>query len=250
MIKIASGVVLVGVLVAGMQGVSASDSRFPYCVSAASDSDGDGYGWENEQTCLVADDVANSYTVTVHNLTYQQVFSPIIAVTHDDSVALLHAGEAAGAGVTAIAEGGDTSVLESELEGVSQVNGVATSGGPLPFAQHVSFDVHGAAGQVISVLSMLVNTNDALVVVNSLALPSRSGESVMTYAVAYDAGTETNDEICAHIPGPACGGSGASPDDDGEGFIHVHRGLQGVGDLDAARQDWRNPVAAVTVTRN
>jgi len=101
-----------------------------------------------------------------------------------------------------------------------------------------------------SVVSMLVNTNDALVVVDSLKLPSHSGESVKTYAIAYDAGTETNDEMCAHIPGPACGGAGGSPDDDGEGFVHVHRGLQGVGDLDAAQQDWLNPVAVVTVTRN
>lgn len=250
MIKSISGVILTGFIVASLQIVSASDSRFPYCVSADSDSDGDGYGWENEQTCLVATDTTASYTVTVQNLTYRQVLSPVIAVTHDSSIALLSAGDAAGAGITAIAEGGDTSVLEGEISGLAQVNGVATSGGPVPYAQHASFEVSGMPGQVISVVSMLVNTNDALMVVDSIELPSNSGDSVKTYALAYDAGTETNDEICAHIPGPACGGAGASPDDEGEGFIHIHRGLQGVGDLNAAQQDWLNPVAVVTVTRN
>ncbi len=250
MIKNVTGAILAGVLLASVQAVSASDNRFPYCVSPDSDSDGDGYGWENEQTCLVSTDSGASYTVSVQNLTYHQVFSPIIAVTHDASISLLQAGEAAGEGITAIAEGGDTSILEAELDGVAQVGGVATSGGPVPFAQHASFEVTGTPGQVIIVVSMLVNTNDELMVVNSIALPSDSGDYVKTYAVAYDAGTETNDEICAHIPGPACGGVGGSPDDDGEGFIHVHRGLQGVGDLNAAQQDWRNPVAAVTITRN
>lgn len=51
------------------------------------------------------------------------------------------------------------------------------------------------------------------------------------------------------MPGPAC-----PPDsgnlraaEDGEGFIHVQRGVHGVGDLAAADYDWRNPVAEVVV---
>lgn len=31
-------------------------ANFPACVSSSSDADGDGYGWENQQTCLVKDD--------------------------------------------------------------------------------------------------------------------------------------------------------------------------------------------------
>jgi hypothetical protein len=33
----------------------------------------------------------------------------------------------------------------------------------------------------------------------------------------------------------------------GEGFVHVHRGMHGVGDFKAAARDWRNPVARVQV---
>eukprot|EP00903_Cladosiphon_okamuranus_P016818 g15510.t1 len=60
--------------------------------------------------------------------------------------------------------------------------------------------------------------------------------------------TETNNELCAFIPGPGCpvdsGNEMAGP---GEGFIHVHRGFHGVGDLAEAHYDWRNPVAEVFI---
>ena len=246
--KILLPLFVTGSLLLGLGTANASDNRFPYCeYGAASDPDGDGYGWENNATCLVRS--ADSFTVTVRNLTYSQVLSPVIAVAHDKSIALLQAGYPASDGLTAIAEGGDTSVLASALEGVSAVSGVATSEGPVPPASEASFVVEGAEGY-ISLASMLVNTNDALMIVDTVALPSHSGESIKAYAKSWDAGTETNDESCAHIPGPACGGAGASPDDDGEGFVHIHRGLQGVGDLNAAQNAWTDPVAVVTVTRN
>ncbi len=65
-----------------------------------------------------------------------------------------------------------------------------------------------------------------------------------------DAGSEPNDESCANIPGPQCNnGQGSSPTTSGEGFIHVHAGIDGVGDLTAADYDWRNPMASVTVRK-
>jgi hypothetical protein len=70
------------------------------------------------------------------------------------------------------------------------------------------------------------------------------------YSVAYDAGSEVNDELCASIPGPDCGGAGAgSPVGGEEGYVHVHTGIHGIGDLDPSERDWRNPVAMITVTR-
>ena len=62
------------------------------------------------------------------------------------------------------------------------------------------------------------------------------------------AGTESNNELCTHIPGPACemdsGNLQAGP---GEGFIHVQRGVHGIADLPANTYDWRNPVAEVFI---
>lgn len=239
---------LASTLLFAAHGIQAEDNRFPYCVSTTSDSDGDGYGWENDATCLVKEQTGN-FTVTVRNLTYSQVLSPVLAATHSKDVALIEAGSTASAGITTVAEGGDTSVLAAELAGIAAVSGVATSSGPVPPASEVTFTIDGSAGY-ISVVSMLVNTNDAIMVVDTAALPEHSGDTVKLYAKSYDAGTETNDEMCSHIPGPACGGAGGSPDDDGEGFVHIHRGLQGVGDLDAAAQAWTDPVAVITVRRN
>lgn len=66
---------------------------------------------------------------------------------------------------------------------------------------------------------------------------------------AYDAGSEPNDEQCVNIPGPVCGGAGGSPDTGGEGYVHIHAGIHGIGDLVAADRDWRNPVAKVVIKR-
>lgn len=69
------------------------------------------------------------------------------------------------------------------------------------------------------------------------------------YIDHFDAGTEENNELCTHIPGPACdvdsGNLRASP---GEGPIHIHRGVHGIGDIAASNYDWRNPVAEVFVS--
>ena len=34
---------------------------------------------------------------------------------------------------------------------------------------------------------------------------------------------------------------------DKEGFIHVHAGIHGIGDLIEAERDWRNPVARIAI---
>ncbi|CAM9150754.1 unnamed protein product, partial [Laminaria digitata] len=63
------------------------------------------------------------------------------------------------------------------------------------------------------------------------------------------AGTEENNELCSHIPGPACSAtSGNQEAGPGEGYVHVHRGIDGNGDLSAADYDWSNPVAEVIVS--
>ena len=71
---------------------------------------------------------------------------------------------------------------------------------------------------------MLIPTNDAFVALNGVSLPRANRSTVVHMAVAYDAGSESNDEVCANIPGPVCGGDGSS-DGDGEGYVHVHSGI-------------------------
>ena len=94
---------------------------------------------------------------------------------------------------------------------------------------------------------MLLPTNDTFVAVNSMSLPKRAS-SGLALALAYDAGSEENDELCVNIPGPHCGGSPFSAGL-AEGYVHISRGISGEGDLYASDYDWRNPVAHVSIRR-
>lgn len=188
-----------------------------------------------------------AYEVTVTNLTYDQVLSPPLVVSHAPSVQLYSAGDAASEGIEALAEGGDTSLLSAALSGVAGICDVVTAAGPVRPGSSAKVTIHGSARHLVSAAAMLVNTNDAFAGLNGLRMP-RSFVSTAADVPAFDAGTEINDEICANIPGPACGGIGTDASD-GEGFVHVHRGINGVGDLDPAVYDWRTPVAHIRIQR-
>ena len=98
----------------------------------------------------------------------------------------------------------------------------------------------------VSIGAMLGATNDAFFAVRDVALPW--GHRSITYmADAYDAGSETNDELNSTVAG--LGGEGYSPNDSGEGFVHIHSGIHGIGDADPAVLDWRNPVAKIVIER-
>ncbi len=186
--------------------------------------------------------------VSVTNVTKGQYFTPIIAASHTPSQAFFAVGQPASEAIAAIAEGGDVSGLKAALEGTSGVSAPVITEGLLAPGETVAFML--PANRTLSTLSfaaMLLPTNDAFVALDRLEIPFRGRVSAV--AMAYDAGTEYNDEMCVSIPGPMCGGEGLSPNSDGEGFVHVHAGIQGIGDLPAAERDWNNPVAIVSVER-
>ena len=64
---------------------------------------------------------------------------------------------------------------------------------------------------------------------------------------AYDAGSEVNSESELEIPGPCCGNPGMGADEGG--YIMMHQGISGDGDLDPATYGWEGAVARVTVQR-
>lgn len=103
---------------------------------------------------------------------------------------------------------------------------------------------------------MLGATNDAFYAVRNLPLPHGIGDSVQVQAPAYDAGSEANEESADSIG--ALGATddnpitGAGINENGEGYIHVHAGIHGVGGpggLEPSVYDWRNPVVELTITR-
>ena len=69
--------------------------------------------------------------------------------------------------------------------------------------------------------------------------------------IKYDkvSGTEFNDELCAHIPGPPCGGAGEGFNAEREtnNFVRPHPGLSNVGDVDTAQYAWGEPVARIMI---
>ena len=83
----------------------------------------------------------------------------------------------------------------------------------------------------ISLAAMLLPTNDGMAVSQNMRVPVGRNSST-AWAFGYDAGSELNDELCDSIPGPRCEGAADSPDDESdEGYVHIHPGIQGVGDL-------------------
>ena len=127
---------------------------------------------------------------------------------------------------------------------------VQHSGGLLGPGQSVTVVVEAARGaRYISLASMLLPTNDGFVALDGVDAGWR--QASIHFSPGYDAGSEANDELCASIPGPTCGGAGLSPvpSPDDEGYVHIHRGIHGIGDLAAATYDWRNPVAKISIVR-
>jgi len=192
------------------------------------------------------------YEITVTNLTSGQIFTPLLAVSHRSGVSLFTPGQVASSELATLAESGNTVPLERALRANRRVADTDTAPDVLGPGQSVTLTVRtrGRFNRV-SLAGMLVPTNDALVAVNGVRGPNNRND-VRLRVPAYDAGSEENDELCANIPGPPflCNGVGESaPAAGDEGFVHIHRGIHGGGDLDEAVRDWRNPVADIVIRR-
>lgn len=194
------------------------------------------------------------YEVTVTNLTKGQTFTPLVIATHAPGVRIFAPGTAASPQLTVLAEEGAPDMMVALLRGMpAVVREVITAPGLQTPAVSATFQISGGGTfSQLSIAAMLIPTNDAFLGLSGLPLPS-GFEPVVTDVLAYDSGTEINDERCASIPGPnftECGGPGTGGRPGrGEGAITVHNGMHGVGDMNRPLRDWRGPVARVTVQR-
>ena len=193
-----------------------------------------------------------TYEVTVTNLTYGQPLSPIAVALHDEGN-LWMIGENASTELETLAEGGDN----SELLGNSVI--LASTSGEAPLgpgaSQTLTVTIQDNESTNLSVVTMLVNTNDAFSGLNSVSLAELAvGDSWSAMAPVYDAGTEANSEMAGTIPGPADGGAGYDAMRDDVDFVAMHPGVVTMDDglttsvlTQAHRFD--NPAMKVTVTR-
>lgn len=196
--------------------------------------------------------VVTTFEVTVTNLTNAQPLSPIAVVIHGEGN-LWTLGESASEALEIMAEGGmngDLLALPIVIEGVS-------SDGPLPpgMSTTMTISVEDNDNPILSVATMLVNTNDAFTGVNAQNLSALPvGGTYRRMTRVYDAGTEANTEAAGTMPGPADMGTGYDPIRDDVDYVTAHAGIVGNDDglstsvLNKA-YDFDNPAMRVTVTR-
>jgi len=189
---------------------------------------------------------AERFRVTFTNLTRMQVMTPPLVVAHGPKFSLFTPGAAASPELAALAEDGNTAPLEAALPGMPQVQAVKVAGSAIPPGGSVSVDITVKGWmRRFSAAGMLATSNDAFYGFDGVPAPRRG--SVEFAVPAYDAGSEANSELCAYIPGPPCNNPNVRDTAGAEGFVTVHNGIHGVGDLVPADVDWRNPVAKVTI---
>lgn len=194
------------------------------------------------------------YRVTLVNLTDAQPLSPPAVILHEKGYSAWTTGMAASSEMEILAEGGDGSDLLKSQSG----NPTFSGSGELTPGASLSLEISNSdtSKDHLTVASMLVNTNDAFTGLTNLDLSGmQKGDKRMFLTPAYDAGTEFNDELKAHVPGPAGGGEGFNKArDDVTTVVTYHGGVVSKDDgyaestlSEAHRFD--NPVMRITISR-
>jgi hypothetical protein len=251
---------------AGMERAPTTDVITAHPGIAGTADVGAAFGW-TEPTAIVAVEAVVEmppmepepveFEVMLDNLTMGapaqggQIFSPPIFVTHGHGFSIGASGEAASAELTTLAETGNNGPL-AELAGGSDAVGSVIAfppppGGVVVPGGSVSAMVSASADTgYLSLATMLVETNDGIVLANSLPLFDEDGNprSFTMDLISYDAGTEENNELATHVPGPPFGGGERAPTEGG--VIALHPGIAGTADVGAAF-GWTEPTATVTV---
>jgi len=219
--------------------------------------------------------VANEafFEVTVTNLTKGIVFTPVlVASTRKGSPPVVSRSGASiygylpGIPLPMVSTATSETFFTPGTPASSELEIIAETGNSVPLAESldaldmVSTDFIGPGGSEtvivetgglytgVTVAAMLIPTNDAFLALNGVEGPG-GNMTHSYYILAWDAGTEMNDELCANLPGPGCGPDAGPASMNGEGYIHFSTGIHGVGDVDADLRDFGTLVAQITITR-
>ncbi len=205
--------------------------------------------------------------ITVTNLTHGNHFTPILAAAHNNEMHLFQAGEEATPALQMMAEGGNISGLADAVKAANGVTAENPAAGLLsPNSKTDSFDLDSGDHTHLSLVAMMLPTNDAFIGLDAWEIPTEPGTYTLNLN-AYDAGTEANDEVingggAAGVPGiplapgndGGTGGSGFTNAASNEN-VHIHPGVVGdtdptggLSDVDSRIHRWLNPVARVVVT--
>jgi hypothetical protein len=206
------------------------------------------------------DDVSNdtetaSYSITVTNLTSNQPLSPLLAQLHSREYSAWKVGTAASENLEKLAESGDNSALLNASS--SYVYSAVSGAGVIApgVAGMLSLEAEVNADMNLTLISMLVNTNDAFIGKAGMDLSELVvGETVKYTLPIYDAGTEGNSELQGTIPGPADGGEGFNMARDDVDYVARHPGVVGVDQgysesVLNSTHGFDSPAAVLTITR-
>lgn len=213
--------------------------------------------------------LAAEFDVDIHNPTRGLYYTPLLVAAHTPDQALFEPGGTASSELQAMAEGGDIAPLVTALDAAGATIVDNPAGGLLAPGATTTATVNtdnATANTHLSIVAMLLPTNDGFLALNNLEVPTQPG--TYTYNLnAYDAGTEANDELRGSgTPGqpgmpvpppldPVLGNNGTGAASAAEGYVHIHRGNLGDTDTAGGNSDivstlhrWLNPVTRVTVT--
>ena len=249
----------------GMERAPTADVITPHPGIAGTADVGAAFGWTEPTATVAVEAIVEmppmepepvEFEVMLENLTMGvpaqggQIFSPPIFVTHGHGFSIGASGEAASAELTALAETGNHAPLAALAMGSDAVGSVvafpAPPDGVVPPGGSVTTMISASSTMgYLSLATMLVQTNDGIVLANSLPLFDEDGNarSFTMDLISYDAGTEENNELATHVPGPPFGGMERAPTAD---VITPHLGIAGTADVGAAF-GWTEPTARVTV---
>ncbi len=192
------------------------------------------------------------FSVTLTNLTMGvptqggQIFSPPLFMTHTDRLAFEGPASnqlrilAETGNNQPYAELGRASSQVADVVALEGIEGVVVPGASTTITITANMDA-----SYLSLVAMLVQTNDGIVMGAGLPLFDEDGNprSFTMDLMAYDAGTEENNELATHVPGPPFGGNERAPTEED---VHLHPGITGVGDV-GPEFNWTGPVASVIV---
>jgi Spondin_N len=189
---------------------------------------------------------ATTWKVTVSNLTGNQPMSPPLFVVHDEDVDVWEPGTIASHVVAAIAEDANNAPAEEALSQVEGVHDVSTGeAGAIPPGESRTYHVTTQDRfDRLSAVTMLVNTNDGFTGLDSLRLHGNGGE---VRDIAWDAGSESNNELRGFIPGPCCENPFVR-DPNGK-LVSPHEGITGRGELDPDEFGFSGEVAKFRIER-
>lgn len=199
-----------------------------------------------------------SYEVQIINLTANQPLSPPALIAHRPGYHVFTDGSPASIGLEVMAEGGDNSSLLSEAQtNAAYLSSIAGSGPIGPGGTETyQLQVEDGSHAYLSVLSMLVNTNDAFTAANAVDISDLWVNQTHNINIpVWDAGTESNTEAAGTIPGPADGGEGFNARrSDRADFVSFHQGVISADDgLDSSvlneSHRFDNPAARISITR-